>query len=92
MKLRDQAQRNGNINWDRGHVILARFVLDTLIASRLFDARKRVKIESDVERLLDYKHPETKDEVYDRLAERVVDWCRAHPEPIPHKHNPKLLR
>jgi hypothetical protein len=91
-KLRDQAQRNGNINWDRGHVILARFVHDTLIPSGLFDARKRKQIESDVERLLDYKHPDTEDDVYDRLSERVVDWCRAHPEPVPHKRNPKLRR
>ena len=91
-KLRDQAQRNGNINWDRGHVILAHYVRDTLTSSGLFDARQRKQIESDVERLLDYKHPDTEDGVYDRLARRVVDWCRAHPEPVPHKRNPKLRR
>jgi hypothetical protein len=72
-KLRDEAQRNGNVNWDQGHVILARFVRGTLTGSGLFDARKRKQIESDIERLLDYNHPETGDVVYDRLSKRVVD-------------------
>src|SRR5712691_7439306 len=30
-KLRDEALRNGNVNWSKGHVILAEFVRDTLI-------------------------------------------------------------
>jgi len=39
-KLRDEAQRNGNVNWDDGHKILARFVRTTLIDSGLFDAKQ----------------------------------------------------
>jgi hypothetical protein len=32
-KLRDESQRNGNVNWDEGHEILARYLLETLAAS-----------------------------------------------------------
>jgi hypothetical protein len=91
-KLRDEAQRNGDGNWDAGHEILARFVRDTLIDSALFDPDQRAEITRAVDRLLDYDRPELRDSVYDLLAERVVDWCRKHPEPVPHRRNPKLRR
>lgn len=91
-KLRDEAQRNGNCNWDDGHETLARFVRETLVDSGLFDAKQCKDVARAIGRLLDYERPETEDDVYDRLVERVVDWCRAHPEPVPHRHNPKLRR
>ena len=31
-KLRDEAHRNGNANWDEGHELLARYILDRLEA------------------------------------------------------------
>jgi hypothetical protein len=43
-KLRDEARRNGNCNWDEGHEILTRFVRETLNASGLFDANQRQAI------------------------------------------------
>ena len=33
-----------------------------------------------------------KDDSYSRLTDRVVEWCRLHPEPIPHTVNPQLKR
>jgi hypothetical protein len=42
--LRDEAHRNGNVNWDGGHVILATFVRDTLIVSGQFDAAASVEL------------------------------------------------
>jgi hypothetical protein len=35
-KLSDEAHRNGNMNWDEGHVILAEYLRDTLVGSGLF--------------------------------------------------------
>ena len=91
-KLRDEAQRNGNANWDESHVILAEFVRDTLVGSELFDEATNAEIDRDVGRLLDAEAPEASDEPYDRLADRVVEWARAHADPVPHAPNPRLYR
>ena len=91
-KLRDEAQRNGNANWDSGHVVLADFIRDTLIPSGLFDEAATAEIQTDVTRLLDADRPETSDEPYDRLTDRIVEWARAHPDPVPHPPNPDLHR
>jgi hypothetical protein len=91
-KLRDEAQRNDNVNWDEGHVILAGFVRDTLVGSELFDDEALAEIERDVGLILDYETPETSDDPYDRLTDGVVEWARAHPEPVPHTRNPALHR
>jgi hypothetical protein len=89
-KLRDEAQRNGNGNWGSGHEILAGYLKETLLDSSLFDAAQQLQISTDVERLLDSEHPETSDAPYDRLSDRIVDWARAHPDPVPRDPNPAL--
>jgi hypothetical protein len=91
-KLRGEAQRNGNMNWDEGHEKLAAYLGSTLVESALFDEVVTAQIRTDLERLLDHEHPETDDAPYDRLEERVVDWARAHPDPVPHPHDPTLRR
>ncbi|MFC4144735.1 hypothetical protein ACFO0M_00530 [Micromonospora mangrovi] len=91
-KLRDEAHRNGNVNWDDSHEILARFLRDTLVASGLFAPAIAEQIDRDVARLLNVDMPETDDAPYDRLTDRVVEWAREHPDPVPHKHNPDLHR
>jgi hypothetical protein len=91
-KLRDEAHRNGNMNWDGGHEILAAFVRDTLVGSTVFDESACAEIRADVARLLDYERPDTSDEPFDRLTDRIVEWSRAHPEPVPRATNPKLHR
>ena len=91
-KLRDEAQRNGNQNWDSGHVILAEYLRDTLTMSGLFDAMAAGEIRGDVGRLLDYEYPQTADEPFDRLTDRIVEWALAHPQPVPHPPNPLLKR
>ena len=89
-KLRDEAQRNGNLNWRGDHVILARYIRDQLIGSGSFTGAAASEIEQDVGRLLDVEHPETSDETYDRLSGRIVEWSRAHPDPVPRVHDPAL--
>jgi hypothetical protein len=46
----------------------------------------------DLDRLADFEHPLTDDAPYDRITYRVVDWYRAHPEPVPHEHDSYLQR
>jgi hypothetical protein len=89
-KLRDEAQRNGNINWRRDHAVLAEYLRTTLVDSGIFSPESCGQIEADVERLLDYERPETSDEPYDRLEARVVEWARVHPDPVPRTHNTQL--
>ena len=91
-KLRDEAQRNGNLNWCSDHVILAGYIRTQLISSGPFTGSAAGQIEQDGERLLDAERPETSDEPYDRLTDRIVEWSRAHPEAVPHEHNLALHR
>ncbi|MAC96817.1 MAG: hypothetical protein CMC96_15100 [Flavobacteriales bacterium] len=91
-KLRDEAQRNGNGNWDAGHKILAKYIETTLINFGEFKRKEIKQIKSDIKRLLDYDYPYTEDEIYDRLTNRIVDWYLENQEPIPHNENPDLHR
>jgi hypothetical protein len=89
-KLRDEAQRNGNVNWKSDHVKLVKYLRETLMSSALFDPPSRGEIEQDLARLLDYEHPETSDEPYDRLTDRIVEWARTQPAPVPRQPDPQL--
>ena len=89
-KLRDEAQRNGNLNWRSDHERLLAFVTRTLLESGLFDTAATAEIQSDSRRLLDFEKPATEDEPFDRLADRIVEWSRAHPDPVPHERDPEL--
>lgn len=89
-KLRDEAQRNGNVNWGNGHVILANYVRDQLVGSGIFDAAGVAEVNGNVSRVLDFDHPETSDLPYDELTDRVVQWSRSHPQPVARVRNPDL--
>lgn len=91
-KLRDESQRNGNINWDTGHEILARFILDTLGASPDFSVESRTQLRTDVDRILDFVHPYTEDDLFDRIERMLLDWCDLHRDPVPRELNPHLHR
>jgi hypothetical protein len=91
-KLRDECLRNGNGNWDLGHEILAQYLLDTLTTSPdVPDAAKR-QLKLDIERILDFEHPLTEDDVFNRVERTILDWYLYNQEPIPRAKNPKLHR
>jgi hypothetical protein len=79
------------VNWGKDHVILAEYVRETLVSSGLFDESAVKEIEHDTNRLLQFNHPETTGEPYDRLTDRIVEWSVAHPNPVSRQHNPDLL-
>lgn len=91
-KLRDESQRNGNMNWDEGHEMLARFLLDTLTESHVLSDQAKAQLRSDIERVLDFEDPYTEDDLFDRIERALLDWCAAHPEPVPRAPNPALHR
>jgi len=91
-KLRDESQRNGNINWDQGHEILARFILETLQSSIDVPVEAKVQLDRDILRILDYEHPYTEDDLFDRVEKVIFDWYLRNKEPIPRSKNPDLHR
>jgi hypothetical protein len=97
-RLADESYRNGNINWDEGHRVFVSFLREHLAASDEFDAATRLRIEEDLAKVGrvgegedGYIFPDGED-IYDRITDRVVEWCRRHPDPIPRAHNPELRR
>lgn len=83
-KLQDEAQRNGNINWNAMHKGHAEFIRKTLVEANLFSQEENLQINAHIDRLLKYKTPVTDDAPYLYLTHRIVDWYSHHPEPIPH--------
>jgi hypothetical protein len=89
-KLRDEARRNGNVNWGEGHVRMLAYLRLHLLEPGRFPVEEQAIIASDLDRVADFERPETGDLVFDRLSDAVVLWTRAHPEGPPHEHDPAL--
>ncbi len=92
VKLQDEAQRNGNMNWDEGHEILTNYILKTIEESNILEGSELKQFKGDIERVLDFKSPYTEDDLYTRLENTVIDFFVRYPEPIKYKHNPDLHR
>lgn len=43
-KLRDQAQRNGNINWDDDFVYFCEFIQETLCSQKIYSEKEKTRI------------------------------------------------
>ncbi len=91
-KLRDEAQRNGNGNWDSDHELLASYILDTIVADRTIADDVISQLRADIGRVCDADHPYTEDDLFDRIERVILDWCAAHPDPVPRAVNPSLRR
>jgi hypothetical protein len=89
-RLHDEAQRNGNINWETGYEIFIVYLRRHLLSAPQFTTTTRQEIEADLNRLSEFEYPETSDAPYDRLSDRVIKWCHAHPQPLPHISDPTL--
>jgi hypothetical protein len=90
--LRDEAQRNGNQNWDPGFELLLDYLRTHLLDGQTLSDDERTEINTDLALIANYDYPQTGDDIYDRLTDRVVEWTHAHPDPIRHEHNPNLRR
>ena len=83
-KLRDESQRNANLNWSDQHGYLVAFLREHL--SGVTPA-----VGGDLDQISDYERPVTSDEPYDRLVDAVVAWAAREPAPAAHEHNPQLI-
>jgi hypothetical protein len=90
-KLRGEAIRNGNSNWDGGFEILLSFLKTKLLDPRAFSLERLADTRTILVRLADFDDPCLDDEVYDRLGDRVVEYLQ-HYGSQPHSLNPELHR
>lgn len=90
-KLRDESQRNANANFnEKCHGILKAFLGEKLIDHKIFDNQSIAQIKADLAQLGTKDHPYLDDDIYDRLTERIIEWCDFHQEPVPHAYNSEL--
>jgi hypothetical protein len=87
-KLRDEAQRNGNANFNKDHhgafiAYLKKYLLD----ENIFDKETLAEIKKDLKQISFKSIPYLKDDIYDKIVERIIDWYLENPNPIPHNKN-----
>jgi ankyrin repeat protein len=86
-KLRDEAQRNGNINFSAMHKNLGKFIKEILIASIHFDKGQKEEIKAYVDVLSKKNYPYIDDDAYDYLTDRVCEFFMKEPTLIPFTAN-----
>jgi hypothetical protein len=91
-KLSWEAQNNGNGNWDIGFDRLLDFLRTTLTAERRLPPEIRRAVARDLDRLGKFQQPYLEDDLYDRLREAVVAFCRFNPVLVPRPRDPSLNR
>lgn len=104
-KLRWEAQGNGNINWDAGFEMLVDFIESTLTSQSCFTKEIKQTIRRDTNRLREFLPPNEltddsqiselpyiDDDLYDRLSNRLVEFCRQHPKLIQYEPHPDQYR
>jgi hypothetical protein len=90
-KLRDEAQRNGNINFHKNcHGILIEFLRKYLTIENKIEKEVTKEISDDLDRLLQKNNPYTDDDLYDRITNRIIDWYLQNPKQIAHVKDEKL--
>jgi hypothetical protein len=98
-RLTDEFYRNGNGNWNLGYRRFTNFLHRHLLDDTVFAAHALAEIKEDIEMIrrlgsnkensYDFKASE---DAFDRVTNRVVEWCRQQPELIARELNPKLKR
>jgi hypothetical protein len=82
-KLSDEAQRNGNINFNTRHKNMAKFIKTTLLAAPIFDAGQKEEINAYISLISKKTQPYTDDDAYDYLTDRICEFYMKNPELIP---------
>jgi hypothetical protein len=93
-RLADEAYRNGNINFDKGHRLMCKYLRKHLSDPEVFTPDEIAEIDSCVDRFLDARNPDVRlsGSCHHLIAEKVVKWCHWEPNMIPHLANPALRR
>ncbi len=76
--FRDEARRNGNVNWDKGYKRSAQWIKWVLLKeTKTFPDEIKKEIEQDLKRIRKFRRPYTDHDVYDRLVRRVIEYFEA---------------
>jgi len=81
------------MNWDAEHEQMWRFVGRHLDDPATFSDKERALIKEKIEEIIrDNETPDLSGDgcCYYIICEKVVDWCMAHPAPIPHQKDATL--
>ena len=90
-KLRDEAIRNGNTNWDAGFEILLSFLESKLLDKTVYPEATLAVTRATLVRLRDFDRPCLDDDQYDQLSDRVVEYLKYYSTQR-HQKNPELHR
>ena len=90
-KLRDEAIRNGNTNWDAGFEILLSFLESKLLDKAVYPEATLAVTRATLVRLRDFDRPCLDDDQYDQLSDRVVEYLKYYGTRR-HLKNPELHR
>jgi hypothetical protein len=84
------------VNWNGSFRQLVTFLRQDLADKSVFDGPTIAQIKSDLADIgaigngsKGYNYPKGED-LYDRITDRVVEWCQKNSKPIRLKKNPKL--
>lgn len=69
--LKDEAYRNGNVNFSDSHKAFAEFILDNLTTFTRTDKQDVENITAAVKKLMDPQKPYLEDDVYDYLTDQI---------------------
>ena len=90
-KLRDEAQRNGNGNFDDScHTIMIEYLRTYLVDDELFNKSIKIQIGNYLDKLANKESPYLNDDIYDFLSDRVVDWYDHFGDKVVHEKNKNL--
>jgi len=90
-KLRDEAQRNGNINFNKNcHKILIDFLKNYLLDDSIYNKKTLAETKKNL-KVISYKTmPYTEDDIYDSITNQIVDWYLKNPFLISYEKNEDL--
>ena len=72
--VKDEAMRNGNMNWHREDKIGLLFIYKTLSKSEIFPFEILEEVRNDINRLLRFRRPCTDQFVYTRIERRIIEY------------------
>ncbi|WLI91379.1 hypothetical protein Q4S45_09740 [Massilia sp. R2A-15] len=90
-RLRQEAMRNGNGNWDEGFEMLIDYLERHLTDPAVYPAATIATSKETLARLRQEQQPYLEFDLYDQLGERIVEYFSFYGT-RPHTHNPLLLR
>jgi len=73
-KLRTEALDNGNMNWDEGFEILLKYLESKLTDRKVYSEATIGETQNNLTRLENFDNPYLKDDLYDELTDRVVEY------------------